>query len=75
MDIKPEYVNFFTRTLQRNGYTSKAIHQLLSEAWGEDNVVSYRQIARISDGSTLVQTISNEKVALGDRHPQLLNRI
>lgn len=50
MEIKPEWINFFTKTLTKTGYKVAVIHDLLVQAWGQENIVSSRQIHRIAVG-------------------------
>lgn len=44
-------INFFSQTLQRNGYRPSEIHQLLVNAWGEEKIIGYRQIVRHCEGA------------------------
>lgn len=48
MEVKPNALNFFVSTLSRNGYKGTEIHNLLTNAWGEEDMVSLRRVQQIS---------------------------
>ena len=47
MNIKQNQLNFFIETLRRQNYKGTEIHQLLVNAWGNENVVGLRRILKI----------------------------
>jgi len=44
MNATTEQVNFFVATLTKNDFNAKQIHELLSFAWGEENVIKLRRV-------------------------------
>lgn len=48
MDIQQCNLNFFVATLSSNNFKATDIHQLLINAWGEDNIVGVRRIQAIA---------------------------
>jgi len=67
MEIKTENINFFTKTLALNGYKASEIHNLLVTAWGEERIVTYRQIHRIHSG---IRGSANCERAIGSGRPK-----
>ena len=48
MNVKQCDINFFITTLSQNNYTATDIRQLLSNVWGEENLIKVRRIQAIA---------------------------
>ena len=48
MNATTDQVNFFIATLAKNDYKATEIHELLSFAWGEENVIKLRQVQTLA---------------------------
>ena len=44
MKATTEQLNFFVAILTKNDFNGKQIHELLSFAWGEENVIKLRRV-------------------------------
>ena len=68
MAVKAENVNFFIQTMVLNEMSGSEIHRLLSNAWGEKNVISERRVQQLaSEFSNETRTTCKRKEGSGKR--------
>ena len=68
MNIRQNELNFFIETLRRQQFKGTEIHRLLTDSWGEENVVSLRRVQQIMNEYHQEDRINFKRKAGSGRH-------
>ena len=69
MDVNPEYINFFIKTMIGNDFNCADIRNYLVNKWGDENIPCLRQIQYIAADFKQTQRVSVKK-KLGSGRPR-----